>query len=371
MNRITIFSAALIIGLSACKKDKEDVPTPEVKKNDIPEFYQESSEANWGKTAPEIVKISESSSRISDPTDLDFNPTRPGELWIVNQGTEGTGGSTVMVTGLNSSSPSYDYRKDQNSWHFMSLPTGIAFGDNGNFATSTGVLDANHNGGTFTGPALWSSDLNVYARPSGGNGSHLDMLHASPYSMGIAWETGNAYWVMDGYHGNICRYDFVNDHGPGNSDHDDGRVRRYTNVKVKKNLNIPSHMEFDHANNNLYAVDNGNNRVLKIEVSTQSKIGNLTLINEQLAEYSEMNADFKVISSNALTSYCGLAMNGNRIFLSDYETGTIICLNSENTYEIGRIETGIKGITGIVVDANNVLWFVSNETDALYKVVSK
>ena len=89
----------------------------------------------------------------------------------------------------------------------------IAFSDdNINFATSTGIQDANHTTpvpGIFAGPTLWSSDLNVFAMPSGGNGSHLDMLHQSPNSMGIAHEADNIFWVYDGYNQNIVQYNFT------------------------------------------------------------------------------------------------------------------------------------------------------------------
>ena len=40
--------------------------------------------------------------------------------------------------------------------------------------------------------------------------------------MGIAYETGNVYWIFDGNNNDIVRYDFVADHGPGNTFHDDG-----------------------------------------------------------------------------------------------------------------------------------------------------
>ena len=78
------------------------------------------------------------------------------------------------------------------------------------------LLDANRQGGTFAGPSLWNSDMNVYAIDPGSdangdrlNGSHLDMLHGSPYSMRIE----SAFWVFDGYNGHIAWYNFAADHG--------------------------------------------------------------------------------------------------------------------------------------------------------------
>lgn len=132
-----------------------------------------------------IKTIGVAADGLDKPRDLAFAPTPAPNLWVVNKKTEASGGSTVTYFDAGLPTQDAQLKKDQNSWHFMSLPTSIAFSYNGNFATSPGVLDANHQNGAshFTGPALWSSDWSVYAEPSGGNGSHLDMLHQSP----LAW----------------------------------------------------------------------------------------------------------------------------------------------------------------------------------------
>jgi hypothetical protein len=371
---LTAFMAlAILTTFNACKKDEPAQKTPEkpvVIKNDIPEFFLESEETTWGVNQPTTITLLGATSPIAKPTDLDFNPTRKGELWIVNEGTDNTGGSTVMVTDLDAETPKTDYRKDQNSWHFMALPTALAFSENGDWATSSGILDANRAGGTFTGPALWSGDLSIYAKPSGGNGSHLDMLHGSPYSMGIASENATAFWVFDGYNKHIVRYDFWNDHGPGNADHDDGRIQRFTNIAVKKNGAIPSHLVMDKDRKFLYAIDGGNNRVLKIDVSSATKIKNLPITNEKLADHSEWNADFEILASDEFFNYCGIAINGNRLFVGDFDNGNIRCIDLTTNEELGRIETGIKGMTGLAI-YNDQLYFVSYKTNSLYKIIAK
>jgi len=202
---------------------------------------------------PEMTVIGTSANSLDTPRDLAFHPTLTRfELWVVNEETESSGGSTTTFFNAGQSDQDYEWRTDGNAWHFMSLPTGIDFGENENFATSPGVYDANHNGGeAFTGPALWSSDMDIYAMPSGGNGSHLDMLHVSPYSQGIAHEVDNVYWVVDGYNNDIVRYDFADDHGPGNSFHGDATIHRYAATEIVKDPNdyIVSHCFFDKATN--------------------------------------------------------------------------------------------------------------------------
>ncbi|MBK7342995.1 MAG: hypothetical protein IPJ06_07800 [Saprospiraceae bacterium] len=189
---------------------------------------------------PVFHTLAAASKDLDKPNDLDFFPILgKDELWIVNERNESSGGSTLTINNASSENPTYLHREDGNAWHFMSIPTGIAFGNNLNFATPPGVKDANHSNGTFTGPTLWSSDPDIYAKPSGGNGSHLDMLHGSPYSMGIAHEIDNAYWVFDSWNQTIVRYDFQEDHGPGNDDHDDGIVRRYLEITVNRDGDVP------------------------------------------------------------------------------------------------------------------------------------
>ena len=73
------------------------------------------------------------------------------------------------------------------------------------------------------------------------------MLHESPYSQGVAWEIDNVFWIFDGYNNDIVRYDFVDDHNPGNSYHGDAIVRRYSDESVAKDPAgiVPSHMILD------------------------------------------------------------------------------------------------------------------------------
>ena len=163
--------------------------------NTVPAFYLPATAEQYGLNTPELTLIADQTNQIIAPWDLDFHPSRENELWILNKGTERTGGNTVTITNVGLANQETEYRKDGNSWHFMALPSSMSFSqENDNWATGAEIQDANRQGGTFTGPSLWSSDMNVYARPSGGNGSHLDMLHSSPYSMGIEAAKDNAFW---------------------------------------------------------------------------------------------------------------------------------------------------------------------------------
>lgn len=316
--------------------------------------------------------VATASNQLDRPTDLDFFPILArDEVWVINQRTENAGGSTLTINGASEPNPDFLHRVDGNSWHFMSLPTGIAFDpESFFFANSPGVQDANHSGGTFTGPSLWTSDPDIYAMPSGGNGSHMDMLHGSPFSMGIAHEVDNVYWVNDDWNKELVRYDFQEDHGPGNDYHGDAIVRRYRNLGLDADGDVPSHMVLDKTTGWMYVVDNGNDRVLRLDINSGFVGNSLPLINEPLAEHSAM-ADFtwETIIEVGLDRACGIEIMENRLLVSDYGTGDIIIFDMDNNFEeMGRINTGSPGITGLKVGPTGDIWFTNRILNTLTKV---
>jgi len=323
-----------------------------------------------------VNKIAGSTNQIYSPTDLDFHPTFANmELWVINRSTENLGGNTVTIYDAGEPTQTSVYKKDDNSWHFMSLPTGIAFSENGNWANSTGVYDANHNGGAaFTGPALWSSDMAVYAQPSGGNGSHLDMLHLSPYCQGIAAEVDNIFWVFDGYTNDIVRYDFGGDHGPGGADHDNGKVRRYSDDAVAKDPNneIVSHLELDANAQWLYVVDHGNQRVIRIDITTGSNLGGTPNYPspETLAEYAEYTGYTQETVVSGLSKPAGIDIVENRMIVSEYESGEIIIydISTMPAVELDRIASGYNTVQGVTIGPKGYIWFVDESSRGVYRV---
>ena len=311
---------------------------------------------------------------LDDPKDLDFHPALGrSELWVINHKTENSGGNTVTYFNAGRAGQNSLLRQDANAWHFMSLPTGIAFSENGNFANSPGVFDANHNGGgAFTGPSLWSSDPAIYAQPSGGNGSHLDMLHESPNCMGIAHEIDNAFWVYDAFNRDIVRYDFQEDHGPGADDHSDGRIRRFPVPVNRINGEIPCHLELDEESKWLYIADNGNQRVLRLDI-TSGIVGGTPTYGpfEPLAEYVTMTGiTWEVYLDSGLIEPAGIDVIGDRLLVSDHNNGDIIIydISGAAPVEMDRIHTGAAGIMGITVGPEGNIWYVNGLRNELHMV---
>src|SRR5688572_12300207 len=132
--------------------------------------------------------------QVNQPQDLDFKPNT-NELWISNYGTA-SGGSNVIIYNAGMPNQTSEYRKDSHTAHFMRNPSAIAFGDDGKWACVSEIQSTNGGSSTFMGPALWTGDTAIFARVFQNNwingfplGSHYDMLHQSPFAMGIAHDS--------------------------------------------------------------------------------------------------------------------------------------------------------------------------------------
>jgi len=357
-------------GVDAVPSNDNLIKTINVK-DPIPNIIPSYTSVNNTFTYDVIVN---SSNQVNTPRDLDFHPN--GDLWVINTGTENSGGSTVKVTDPGMTGQTSLKKQDGNAWHFMSLPSAIAFSNNGNFATSTSVLDANHNGGSFTGPSLWSSDPLIYAQDHGPgtNGSHLDMLHASPYSMGIESEKDNVFWVYDDYSNDIVRYDFAEDHGPGNSDHDDGELIRYQGMGLSAiNHDIVNHLVLDADKKWLYFVDGGNQRVLRLDITTGTAIPapSSFLQQESLAEYQKMTGfTWEEVVTTGLVQPAGIDIIDDKLVVTDHSNGDIVFydVNTIPAMEIGRIQTNEPGIMGTVVGPNGRLWYANTTLNKVVRI---
>lgn len=365
MKKTYILPIVALLFMASCKDDEQ--PAPEVETINISAFYKDGSTAT-----PTFTVVATNRDRVIEPQDLDFHPSRDNELWVINKGTDNTGGSTVTISNAGLANQTSLWKRDGNAWHFMALPSAISFSKtNDNFATSANIQDANRSGGTFTGPSLWSSNLDVYAEDPGPglNGSHLDMLHSSPYSMGIESDEDNAFWVFDSHYGHIVWYDFAADHGPGHDDHSDGVVYRYTEIEVAREPDVPAHLVKDIPTGILFIADPASDRVLWMNTQSGKIEKSLELINELLASHQEMSGvEWGVFANTNLQNPCGIEVIGDILYVSDNATGEIIAYHKETKAELGRINTGAKSIMGIKADKNGQLWYVDAEANSVVRI---
>ena len=327
----------------------------------------------------ELKLIGNTGNTIIDPTDLEFHPDlSKNELWVVNKGSEAAGGHTVIFSNTGEDTQTSISKADEFNEIYMSRVTGIAFSSNENFATSSGTWDEHHDGGDpFTGPTLWSSDLTVYGEPGMGDGSHIDDLHQSPYGQGIAWDSLNVFWVFDGYMGELVRYDFMADHGPGGYGSSDGVVHRYGGLGLQRDTNdvVVSHLAIDHNSKWLYAVDNGNKRVIRLDI-TSGTIGGTPFFGpfEMLAEYKYIvDFDWEVVVEDSLVEPSGIAIVGNKMLVADHSNGDIIVYTTEGSTafdEWFRIKTDDPGIQGIEIGPDGRIYYTNEYNNKVRRIDS-
>ena len=290
------------------------------------------------------------------------------------------GGSNVLFFDIGLPEQTSEYRKDSFSGHFMHTASAMSFDDQGFFANTIDCQDGNNNSnGYFAGPTLWDADLDVYAMVNQNGpllGSHLDMLHQSPFGVGIEYAgSGNKYWVFDGFHSAIVRYDFQNPHQYGGDDHSDGRVWRYGEVTVSREPGVPSHMVLDETTDWLYVADTGNSRIIRFNVNSGNFAYNLTPYAEPLAQYWMMeNAEWEVVINTGLQKPSGIDVYEDRLIVGDFETGEIIIYNisGDSPMEIGRFETGYENnLMGLVVGPNQNIYYVNYQRNELIRVESQ
>ncbi len=338
----------------------------------VPEFFEDSENMD---DEPVLTVIADSSDNIASPNDLEFHPfdERDDELWILNEDSTSTGGSTVTLFAAGTDQQESEWIRDGNAWHFMALPTSLAFGDNGHWATGAGVQDSNHDGGSYSGPSLWSSDFDIYGEVGDPptqdvNGSHLDMLHGSPFSMGIAHEVDNAYWVYDGYNGHMVRYDFVEPHPPGGWDHSNGLIHRYKEVEIERHESLPSHLIVDKSSGWLYINDTGNQRILRLDTESGTKLTDLGPRNEPIEEHWEMHeVEWEVFAEDALVDPTGIALNDDRLFVTDHGTGDLIAYDVDSGDEMDRVHVG-DGIRGITIGPDEKVWLADYDQNQVLRL---
>ena len=378
---ITTRLSAIFTGFTAlafltigCGSDDDPIPFEETF-HLVPQFYEADENGDPSFNEPEFTVIADSEDSVNRPNDLAFHPheDRAGELWLINENSTATGGSTVTIFDAGTEDQETLWLRDGNAWHFLAMPTAMAFADNGKWASGTGLQDNNQNNGTWAGPTLWSSDFEIYAAvgdpPTGEvNGSHLDMLHGSPYSMGIAYEENNAYWVFDGYNEHIVLYDFVAPHPPGGYDHSNGEIFRHTDVEVERHTSYPSHMIVDRATGWLYINDTGNERVLRMDTSTGEKAAELPDTGDYIEVHWDMQGTtFEVFADHRLSTPTGIALHDGTLFVSDTDREEIIAYDVDSGQELDRIDVG-SGIRGITIGPDEKLWLANYDTSEILRL---
>lgn len=269
--------------------------------------------------ALEVVEIANRDDGLFEPRDLALSPVADHELWVLN-----TDSGMVIVSNAGAADRAAVRRRRSGYQHFMPRPAAMAFGD-ATMATAHEMDEATQptTPADFMGPTLWPIDPAAF---DSGHASHLDMLHNSPNAVGIAWHSGNAFWVFDGYHGSITFYDFQADHGPGQEDHSDGIIHRWVEGQVGYVEGVSSHMELDHETGLLYVADTGNVRIATLDTTSGTPGGTLAPNYDGAEMRAIESAPLVTLVDGAaagLSQPSGLALRGGTLFVTDRATARI------------------------------------------------
>jgi len=307
---------------------------------------------------------------LNHPTDLELQPQNRDELWVTNHDDS----SITIAFGLGSADQRAEKRNAPGNTHFLPLPMSLAFGD-ATMATihAEDAITQPTTPADFMGPSLWSSNADEF---DGGQPSHLDMLHNSPGSTGIAWDTGNVFWVFDGFHSSITRYDFARDHGPGQDDHSDGIVQRMLEGEMNSVAGVASHMALDHDTGLLYIADTGNSRIAVLDTAT-GEAGSSIFPNYDGSRQTKMTGcemSELVVSDGEeffLQKPAGLALHDDKVFISDWESGEVQAFSKDGE-PLGYLQTGLKAsIMGIEFDDEGRLLVVDSEGNRVLRLSPK
>lgn len=315
-----------------------------------------------GMHTPESVRITvvaTADDGLAQPRDLAFNPQAPEQLWVINHA------NSSMTIVRNAGTPERDAvtHNGPGSTHFLAQPAALAFGAPGMFATAQETDEVTERGAPrdFMGPTLWDSDYDLF---NAGDDSHLDMLHNSPNAVGIAWESENVYWVVDGAHRCLTRYDFARPHERGGTDHRQGFVYRYADGMLTYTEGVSSHAEWDAENSRLYVSEPGANRVAMLN-PVDAQMGARILPNYDGTRQNMMSGGvletFIDGATNGLRKPSGLALAGGRFYVTDNETGRITAFDREGR-RIDWLDLGTQvqpgALQGIAVDARGWIYVV-------------
>ena len=308
---------------------------------------------------------------LETPTDAEFNPDAPEELWVLNRN------SSVMIVSNPGEANQEELMRIgttfNNGTHFLAKPAALAFGAPGYMATAQqeDQITQPSTPADFMGPTLWTSDSAIF---DAGHPSHLDMLHNSPLASGIAWEQGNVYWVYDGTHGSLTRYNFNEDHDLGGTDHTDGELQRYADGQLGYQPGVVHHVVVHHEAALVYATDPANNRVVALDPSVGAPGGAIapnydgttqTMIDgsavETLIDGSTLEADMAMPS--------GLEMDDGYLFVTDSATSVIFGFDFEGNL-VDWLDTGWPAGTlmGIAFDDEGRLYAVDAVNNQLVRI---
>ena len=363
---------------------------------------------------PELRTIATRSTGDFDvPRDLQFHPIRTNELWIANKGSAdvtivtfgGDAGSNAFNTDMTTYKTFGTERlSDRAKYHYMAQVSSLSFTPEGRFATcqeSTNTYEGltakgGENGNKFMGPTLFESKVDRRVTSMGRLSCdssketcflrHIDMLHESPFCMGIVHDSEeyecpgratmqkNVFWAFDGFGrggtstttttttttttGMLMRYDFERAHGGCNSylcaDHGEAEVRRYEDVVLTRMEGIVSHMAMD--GRDIWVADTGGHRLLRVDADS-GRSDRTAIYDFPIYSSTHLHFNYKIWNCTRYESVLdattpsmlvedaanfmpsGVVVTGGIIYVSNHATGNILAVDKYHGIVVRTLKT--------------------------------
>ncbi len=370
-------SAGAILLLAACGGNSTEAPPDAAVDAEI--LAPELGTGDHTPGSVTLTEIADGADNLTGPRDLAFNPRRADELWVVNY----TLDSMVIIHGAPADTRAPELRIDGYALHFMAEVSAIDFGQDettfglpGTFATcgeSRNTYNDTQPPNDFMGPALWSSDLTIFAELNpNGLGSHLDMLHCSPLCMGIAHQEANVYWTFSGLSGAITKYDFMTDNGIGNDDHSDGTAFQYVTGQVAYQPGVPSHLAYDATDRMLYIADTGNARVARLDTTTGTAGEPIPPLEPMIAFNRIDGAALTEIvpaSSGLVERPSGIELRNGFLYVTDNANGRISAFDLTGQ-RVNWLDTALPAgsLAGLTFGPDGRIYFVDMLGDRVLRI---
>jgi DNA-binding beta-propeller fold protein YncE len=307
----------------------------------------------------------------TQPSGLVFNGADPRVLWVVRYASL----ATLIITDPGTPSQSVQEIRDPAAGHFMNKAPGMAWGAGNTWATCGDNTNPSGKNNLFIGPTLFSGDLSVFGKQTPKSlGSHLDMLHASPLCRGITHQEANIFWVFNAYDSAIDKYDFHEDHGPGEDDHSDGEIYRYAAGKVLGKDGVPSGLAYSPEDATLYVADTGHGRIAKLDTKSGTLGGRLPRSNENLAGSGVVEGatfvDF--VPPGVLEAPSGLVYRDGLLYATDNATSRFYVFD-KNGGQVRTLDTGLPpgSLSSFTFGPDGKIWFVDMVASRIVRIDPK
>mmetsp|Transcript_35125 Transcript_35125/g.92209 ORF Transcript_35125/g.92209 Transcript_35125/m.92209 type:complete len:740 (-) Transcript_35125:30-2249(-) len=345
-------------------------------------------------TTPVVETINLPKDTLDNARALDFNPALAGELWLADAGRSSLARIRLSEQTLAGASTEVGLSevtlvKDRAEYHYLPEISSIAFDPLGQFATcqeSANTYKGQMLANFFMGPTMYDTRERGWANSKQeacieGDTCfliHVDMLHEAPLCMGIVHDNApewrhplngaayrNVYWAVGGGDGQLLRFDFQSDHGPGSMDHSLAEVRRYSGLRLTRVDGVPSQLAIDESTRELFVADSGGDRVVRVLLESGSYARDAKLNTSTHAAYSVYSSPEPQFTYSvwdglqfdtfaAVSRPSGIAVSPTTVYVGSYSDGTIHAFLRSNGHQLQVISALVlpNTLTGLTLETN-------------------